>query len=148
MTVKFDFKSAFACEDIRQETTGNVSFMGVVTDGEFMFSVFPARVRLGVVVVCDVEGTGPATLYTRLRLGGEIKWAGETEVEVDAEGTGILIPVAHIFAQFDEPGRLELLIGVDEDDDSSAQLVKFWDVLAAEAPHHSSESSTPSDGAR
>lgn len=129
MTVKFDFKSAFACEDIRQEASGALSFMGVVTDGEFSFSAFPARVRLGVIVVCDVEGMGPATLYARLRLGTEVKWAGETEVEVDAEGTGILLPIAHIFAQFDEPGRLELLIGVDEEDEASARLVKTWDVV-------------------
>lgn len=133
MTVKFDIRSAFACDDIRFESSGSVSFMGALTDGEFDFESFPAAVRLGVVIICDVEGTGPATLYTKLRMNGEIKWAGETEVEVDDDGTGIMIPISHIFARFDGPGKLELIVGVDEDSDDHARLIKTWDVLGPQS---------------
>ncbi|QTC92850.1 hypothetical protein [Brevundimonas goettingensis] len=126
MSVKFDVKSAFVCDDIRREENGLLSFMGVLTDGEFVFKSFPAQARLGVVLVCDVEGIGETKLYPQLRFNGEVKWAGETEIGVDDDGTGI--PVCHIVAGFERTGSMDLLLSVGEGVEPS--VVKTWDVKA------------------
>ena len=131
MTEKITLLSAFAYDDMRIEASGAISYMGVESDGQFEFDSFPARQRLGISVVCNINELGDATVFAKLRFNGEIKWAGEVELELEGTSTGVLVPVCHTFAVFDTPGELNLIISIDKDDGDSGQIVKSWKVLDA-----------------
>ncbi|MGX1803022.1 hypothetical protein ACWIDJ_11885 [Brevundimonas naejangsanensis] len=129
MNDKIKVITAFAYDDVRYEAHGGMSFMGTVTDGQFEFADFPVRTRLGISIICDISQTGEATLFPKLRYNGEIKWAIELDVELDAESTGVILPICHTYASFEEPGSLELLLGVDTDEESDLAVVKTWNVF-------------------
>lgn len=128
MNDKINVLTAFAYDDIRFEANGGMSFMGAVTDGQFEFSRFPARLRLGISIICDVSQTGEATLFPKLRYNGEIKWAIEHDLELDGTSTGVILPICHTYASFEEPGTLELLLGIDSDDEGDLAVVKTWNI--------------------
>jgi len=123
MTTRVQPVAAILSEDIRHEEGNTFSIMGVCTP-VLQCREFPAAKRIAVSLVISGNSVGDAELEISLLWKDEVKWAVEMEIEIDAVGTGSVVPVGETYAYFDEPGSLKLQVQTE----GSTYDVQVWDV--------------------
>jgi len=100
--------AAFACDDVRQETQGKHTFVGVLNPS-FSLTSLPSAIRLWFVLVVRSEGAGTERLNLRLRdQGGGVLAGGEGLIELQREGGALTIPLGPFPLHFEAPTVLSL----------------------------------------
>jgi hypothetical protein len=126
MTVQVEMLTAFACEDVRLEFNGQMTFVGTVSS-RFGAEAFPTKVALHIVSLARVLGQGRAEIEFQTVLNREVVLtAGSVEFELAVEDDGAVFPLGPSLGPFPSAGQVALEWRLKGEE--VWQRMKVWDI--------------------
>jgi hypothetical protein len=139
MTARVELLSAFACEDVRLEFNGQMTFVGTVSS-RFGAEAFPTKMPLHIVTMAKVSGEGLAEIEFQTVLNEkEVLTSALLGVEIHVDDDSAIFPLGPIFGMFPNPGQVALNWKIKEED--HWRLLKVWHI---EQVKPTSEADVPS----
>ena len=132
MTVQVELLSAFACEDVRIEFNGQMTFVGSISS-RFGAETFPIASSIYVVAIAKVSGSGLAEIeFSTVHSERGHLLTGGLGVEVNVDDDGALFVLGPILGGVPSAGQVVLNWRMKGEE--AWHRLKAWDIIQVKPP--------------